>query len=241
MITKTDYNWLPIPANAKNLVQGLSDRGYSAPIDLGGPARLFGRDQRYISIGPHSMINLLQSRGQNLEYKGRPKQLPSGVVNPDDGYLFVPFGEQMFMRTCGTHAKLWTLPDRAVISVVAKHAFTKDMVIFQIHFLYNTEIIEVHYKRALTGNQTVIGICGEPGEYSDWGCNRYEELGGTAIQIDTRIQGEEEPADVKPFPPSSPFPPSNPNPPADVPPSSDDWVQAWINNDGDVKVMEKVK
>ena len=188
MITKTTYNWLPMPTKPeRNLMLILSDRSYCGPIDLLGPVRLFGRDNRYITVGPDWMISVLQSRGENLEYRNRPRQLPSMVVNPEDGYLIVPFGEQLVMRTCGTLAKLWTLEDRTVISVIAKNAFTRKLVIFQVHFFYNTEIIEVHYKKAMTGHQTVIGACGEQDDYLEWGCNAYEELGGTAIRIDTSI------------------------------------------------------
>ena len=164
MISKTKYNWLDMPLNAKSFIVKLSDKGHSSPIDLMGPVRLFGKDQRYISVSPNWMINLLQDDRGNIEYRGRPKQLPDAVVDPDDGYMLIPFGEQMYIRTCGTMAKVWVLSDRSVVSVITKNAFTKKLIIFQLHFLYGSEVVEVHYWKAMTGHSTIIGACGKTEE-----------------------------------------------------------------------------
>ena len=200
-ITSVLFNPRPEPKDAFSFIRELSDRSYTAPRDLKGPVRLFGRDNRYISIGPHWMINVLQTTGQNLGYKDRPKQLPSLVVNPTDGYLIIPFGEQMAMRTCGTKAKIWTEPDRTVLNVVAKNAFTQDLIAFQVHFLFNNGLVEVHYTKATTGNQTVIGACGAPDDYTEWGCGAYESLSRTAIIIDTAPTVDEAVVTPPAFPP----------------------------------------
>ena len=231
MISKIPYNSRRVPKDAISIILHLNDQSYSLPFDLGGPFSCFGRDQRYFSIGPNWMINLLQSKGQNIEFSGRPKQLPYPFVEHEDGYLLIPFGQQMAMRTCGTSAIMWVESDRAVVEVVAKDAFTGRSIAFQLHFLFALEAVEIHYKSAITGSRTVIGACGKPGEHTEWGCDAYENLSHTAIRID--MTEVETPADVilvDPDVPHTPFGPLTPPSTPVIPETSDDSlveVTSW--------------
>ena len=249
MIAKIKYDWREPGKNATDITKGLDDHSYTAPIDLKGAVKLFGRDNRYITIGPDCMISVLQDPRGELEYGNLLKDLPWPHVDYSQGYLIMPWGEPVTVDACGTGGEVWTESDRAIVSLKAKD-INKDMVMIQINFLFKTGVIEFHYKKAESGTKMLIGAVGAPGDYQEM-VIEDESLDGKAFALDTNVTTIEEEQST-PFPklkwtfpsaPQEPGPqePSTPFPDEPAVETENEWRYTWDDTLYEYKITRRPK
>ena len=158
--------------------------GWSAPIKLPEPIRIWKRLCEYIAISDYGAIHfLVQGDDGRTQYLYGDKSLPEDMSDTD-GFILIPWGEPLRLRGCGTHIKMYQSGSVIVIDIEAKSSRIKYM--YQVQFdLRKSNEIELHYYHCLSGYNTFVGLAEKPDNYIDWPLKESQPYHKKALRIDT--------------------------------------------------------
>jgi len=216
------FNGRTVPGNAYNYFNRIDNFGYSAPLELPKPVRLFGQDIDYISIGRYCQILLGKWWMEN-------RDIPDNWDGFNHGPLLLPFGERQFLRACGTAVNMWvTDDDVVVISINAKDHHRKAHFQYQIHFPLRTpNIVEYHYRNVQTGFNTLVGILGPDSEVAEW---TEIKADFTYVKSALRFVLNESANQPEPTPEPVPTPTPQPTPTPTPQPTEKIWSTVYEGN-----------
>ncbi len=177
--------------------------GWSAPIALPMPIRVFGKVCTHITLSEYGAIRfLVPKENGRKQFLYGDKNLPEGIDKVDDGFMLVPWGELQRLRGCGNSTKLYQVGSVIVIDFETKRDYGEQITFqYQIQFdVRQPNIITVHYHSCVSGFNTFIGLVENPDTFVLF--DKILPHASVALRFDSRLDmagvEDEEEAPVAP-------------------------------------------
>ena len=162
-ITEIPFKSIRHGADVVNLAANIG-LGWSAPIKLPEPIRIWKHLCNYIAVSEYGAIHfLIQGDDGRTQYIYGDKILPESMQETD-GFILIPWGEPQSVRGCGTHLRMYQSGAIIVIDFEAKSSHNARLKYqYQVQFdLRNSNELEIHYYHCLSGYNTFVGLAEKP-------------------------------------------------------------------------------
>ncbi len=157
-----------VPEDAKDLNYLTSGISWSGLIELPEPIWFNGRLCSYCNISPYGAIRFGEARDGRWHFDPSDKYLPEWLDGFKGGYVVVPWGDNIQVRGCGLHIKMWFDKREAavVFDYLVRNKHNHQKYMFRVEFpMREKNVCRIYYYHCVSGYNTYLGVVLEPDDF----------------------------------------------------------------------------
>ena len=201
-----------IPTEAQD-ISHMPGGSWSAPIKFPLPVRFNNQLCTTFNLSKYGAIRLSSGKDGTYHYLPGDRSLPASIDQTKDGWMIVPWGDNIRMAGCGITVLMWRDADKVVIDYTVKNQLDPHIkYMFRVEFpTKQPNTVEIHYYHVVSGYNTYVGVVMAPDNFCEWTLKETQPYSKKALRF-TCDNGYEMPEQTE-TPGNTPFG----NVPTDIP------------------------